>query len=40
VSRYSRAALVVFAVVVGVLLMLHAVSPQWMASVSHAIHGR
>jgi hypothetical protein len=40
VSRYSRAALVVFAVVLGVLVLLHVVSPHWMASVSHAIHGR
>lgn len=39
-SRYLRAALVVFALVLGVLALLHVVSPQWMSSVSHAIHGR
>ena len=39
-SRYSRAALVVFAIVLGIFALLHLASPQWLASVSHAIHGR
>ena len=39
-SRYARAALVVVAVVLGVLVLLHVVTPQWMASVAHSIHGR
>jgi hypothetical protein len=40
VSRYSRAALVVFALVVGVMVLFHFVAPQWMAALGQAIHGR
>lgn len=39
-SRYTRAALVVFAVVLGVLVLFHVVAPSWMASLGQAIHGR
>ena len=39
-SRYARAALVVFAVVIGVLLLFHFAAPGWMASLGQAIHGR
>ena len=39
-SRSSRAALIVFAVVVAVLALLHLTSPHWMPSLAHAIHGR
>jgi hypothetical protein len=40
VARYTRAALIVLAVVVGLLLTMHAVAPRWMASVAHHVHGR
>jgi hypothetical protein len=40
VSRYSRAALIVFALVIGVMVLFHVVAPQWMASLAHTIHGR
>jgi hypothetical protein len=39
-SRYSRAALIVLAAVLTTLVLLHAVAPAWMASLSHAIHSR
>jgi hypothetical protein len=39
-SRYSRAALVVFVLVLGVLVLLHVVAPRWIASMGQAIHGR
>ena len=39
-SRYTRAALIVLAVVVGLLLTMHAVAPRWMASLAHHIHGQ
>jgi len=40
VSRYSRAALVVFVVVLGSLALLHVVAPRWIASIAHTIHSR
>ena len=40
VSRYTRAALIVLALVVGLLLTMHVVAPRWMASLAHTIHGR
>lgn len=39
-SRYTRAALVVFVVVLGSLALAHVVAPQWIASVAHHIHSR
>ena len=39
-SRTSRAALIVFAVVIGVLVLFHLVAPDFMASVAHHIHSR
>lgn len=39
-SRTSRAALVVFAVVLCVLILIHALAPQLMATLAQAIHGR
>ncbi len=39
-SRYTRAALIVLAVVLGLLLTMHVVSPHWMASLAHTIHGQ
>ena len=39
-SRLSRAALIVFAAVLGVLVLLHLTSPHWMPSLARAIHGR
>ncbi len=39
-SRYARASLIVLAAVLIVLAVLHVVAPTWMASLSHAIHGR
>jgi hypothetical protein len=40
VSRYLRAALVIFALVIGLMVLFHVVAPQWMSSLSHTIHGR
>jgi hypothetical protein len=40
VSRLSRAALIVVAAVLGILVLLHLTSPHWMPSLAHAIHGR
>ena len=39
-SRTSRAALIVFAAVIGVLVLLHVVAPDFMSAVAHHIHGR
>jgi hypothetical protein len=39
-SRYLRAALIALALVLGSLVLLHAVAPRWMASVAHHIHSR
>ena len=39
-SRYTRAVLIVLAVVVGSLLTLHLAAPRWMSSLAHTIHGR
>jgi hypothetical protein len=39
-SRYLRAALIVFATVLTTLVLLHVAAPSWMASVHHAIHSR
>lgn len=39
-SRYSRAALIVFVAVLGCLALLHVVAPQWVAAIAHHIHSR
>ena len=39
-SRYARAALVVLGIVLGSLVLLHVVAPQWMAALAHHIHSR
>lgn len=39
-SRYSRAALTVLALVVGLMAVFHVFAPQWIASLAHTIHGR
>ncbi len=38
-SRNSRAAIVVAAAVLALLVLLHLAAPQWMASMAQAIHG-
>jgi hypothetical protein len=40
VSRYARAALIVLGIVLGSLVLLHVMAPQWMAAVAHHIHSR
>ena len=39
-SRTLRAALVAFAVVLAVLVLLHVVAPNWMSALAHHIHSR
>jgi hypothetical protein len=39
-SRTLRTALVAFAVVIGILVLLHVVAPSWMSALAHHIHSR